>query len=120
MNPQGGLTGALSPDATRTAIDAVAWEMYERESQPGYLSAKDDFFFKQSTEANMAYLWDEDSNVGAFDETDEQEELANTDTFIGNTKTKIMQKWTKQVPVSIEAFKADKVGKRAKIGSQMG
>jgi hypothetical protein len=68
----------------------------------------------------LAYTWDEDSNVGAFDETDEQEELTNSDTFIGNTKTKKVQKWTKQIPVSLEAFKADQVGKRAKIGSQMG
>ena len=68
----------------------------------------------------MAYVWDEDSNVGGFDETDEQEEITNADTFIGNTKTKRIQKWTKQVPVSIEAFMADQVGKRAKIGSQIG
>jgi hypothetical protein len=31
-----------------------------------------------------------------------------------------MQKWTKQIPVSDEAFHADKVGKRAQIGKQMG
>jgi hypothetical protein len=68
----------------------------------------------------LAYTWDEDSNVGGFEETAEQETIQNTDTFIGNTKTKAQQKWTKQVPVSLEAFKADHVGKRARIGSQMG
>lgn len=68
----------------------------------------------------LAYTWDEDSNVGAFDETDEQEEIVNTDTFIGNTKTKRVQKWTKQIPVSSEAFRADAVGKRQRIGEQMG
>lgn len=94
--------------------------MYQREQQPGYLSSRDEFFFKQSSEPLLAYTWDEDSNVGAFDETDEQEELTDSDTFIGNTKTKRMQKWTKQVPVSNEAFNADNVGKRAKIGQQIG
>lgn len=68
----------------------------------------------------LAFTWDEDSNVGAFDETDEQEELTDSDTFIGNTKTKRMQKWTKQIPVSSEAFNADKVGKRQRIGEQIG
>jgi hypothetical protein len=68
----------------------------------------------------LAYTWDEDSNVGGFDETDEQETIPDTDTRIGNTKTKRQQKWTKQVPVSMEAFKADAVGKRARIGSQIG
>lgn len=120
MNPQGGLTGELSPDAVQTEIDGVAFETYQREQQPGYLSSRDSFFFKQSSSELMAYTWDEDSNVGAFDETDEQEEITNTDTIIGNTKTKRMQKWTKQVPVSLEAFKADHVGKRAKIGTQIG
>lgn len=120
MNLQGGHTYNLSPDACQTEIDGVAWERYQREIQPGFLSGRDEFFFKQSQEPLLAYTWDEDSNVGAFDETDEQEEITDTDTFIGNTKTKRMQKWTKQIPVSSEAFNADKVGKRARIGEQIG
>ena len=68
----------------------------------------------------LAYTWDEDSNVGAFEETGEQETIENSDTFLGNTTTKKQQKWTKQVPVSMEAFKADLHGKRARIGEQMG
>ena len=120
MNPAGGFTNALSPDACKTEIDGVLFEKYQRLQQPGYLSAQDEFYFHQSTISMMAYAWDEDSNVGGFDETDEQEEIADTDTFIGNTKTKRIQKWTKQVPVSIEAFMTDQVGKRERIGSQMG
>lgn len=120
MNPQGGHTSALSPDAVQTEIDAVLFEKYQRTAQPGYLSAQDSWYFKQSETSLLGYTWDEDSNVGGFDETDEQEEIADTDTFIGNTKTVKMQKWTKQVPVSLEAFRADAVGKRAKIGEQMG
>jgi len=120
MNPVGGHTFGLSPDAAQTEIDSVAWETYQRTQQPGYLSATDSFYFKQSESSLLGYTWDEDSNLGAFVETDEQETISDTDTFIGNTKTVTMQKWTKQVPVSMEAFKADAVGKRAKIGSQMG
>lgn len=120
MNPTGGHTGQLSPDAVQTEIDAVAWERYQRTEQPQYVAAGDEFFFKQGSTELLAYTWDEDSNVGGFEETAEQEEIVNTDTFIGNTKTKRMQKWTKQVPISKEAFKADAVGKRAKIGEQVG
>ncbi len=120
MNPVGGHTYGLSPDACQTEIDGVAWESYQRKQQPGYLSAQDGWFFKQSEEEMLAYTWDEDSNVGAFEELDEQATIPDTDTFLGNTKTKKMQKWVKQVPVSLEAFKADKVGKRQRIGSQMG
>lgn len=120
MNPTGGHNYGLSPDACQTEIDAVAWETYQRTQQPGYLSAQDGWFFKQSSDDKLAYTWDEDSNVGGFEETGEMETLENSDTFIGNTKTKKQTKWTKQVPVSLEAFKADQVGKRERIGSQMG
>lgn len=121
MFPTGGHSAALSPDATKTSIDGVMYEEYSREQNPGYLRASDSFFFKQSTtEGKTAFIWDEDSNVGSFDETGEQEEIENTDTFIGNQKTKASQKFTKQVPISDEAFRADQVGKRARIGMQVG
>jgi hypothetical protein len=120
MNPMGGHNYGLSPDACQTEIDAVAWETYQRTQQPGYLSAQDGWFFKQSSDDLLAYTWDEDSNVGGFEETAEMETIEDSDTFIGNTKTKKQQKWTKQIPVSLEAFRADLHGKRARIGSQMG
>lgn len=116
----GGFTTQLSTDACRTAIDGVMWEEYTRDQQPAYLSAMDDFFFKQDSLDKIAFIWDEDSNVGEFQQTGEQEELLNTDTFIGNQKTKVSQKFTKQVPVSDEAFRTDQVGKRARIGNQVG
>lgn len=120
MNPVGGHTFNLSPDACKTAIDAVMFETYSREENPGYLSAGNDFFFKQDTTDKLAFVWDEDSNVGEFSETGEEEEIPNSDTRIGNTKTKLSQKFTKQVPVSDEAFRADLQGKRARIGIQIG
>lgn len=120
MFPTGGFTTGLSPDACQTAIDSVAWEEYMRDQQPAYLSARDDFFFQQTSTDKMVEVWDEDSNVGGFQETGESEEIFNSDSFIGNTKTKRQAKFTKQVPVSFEAFKTDQVGKRAQIGKQIG
>ncbi len=119
MNPTGGHSAALSPDAVKTSIDAVMYEKFTTEQQPAYLAATDPFFFKQDTTEEYVFIWDEDSGVGEFDETGEQQEIENTDTFIGNQKTKFSQKYTKQVPISDEAFRADKVGKRQKIGSQI-
>ena len=120
MNGTGGHTGQLSPDAVKTGIDAVLYERFTRTMQPQYLSASDSMFFKQDDTQMVAFIWDEDSNVGEFEETDEQGEILNTDTFIGNTKTKYSQKYTKQIPISDEAFRADKVGKRKRIGTQVG
>lgn len=120
MTFTGGFTGALSPDAVATAIDAVLYERLEREAVPAYLDARNGTFFKQSTIDKLKFIWDEDSNVGGFNLTGEQEELVTDDTFIGNQKNVSMRKWTKNVPISFEAFKADQVGKRTKLGEQIG
>ena len=120
MFPTGGHTSLLSPDACQTAIDAVMYETYDREEQPAYLSSRNSMFFKISPIDSMAFIWDEDSNVGAFQETAEQEEILTTNTFIGNQKTKRVLKYTKEIPISWEAFKTDHVGKRDRIGSQIG
>lgn len=119
-NYTGGHTGELSPDAVLTSIDEVAWEEFTREQVPSYLSALDSFFFKQGPTVGVGIIWDEDSNVGEFNKTAEQEEILSEDTFIGNQKTKLSQKYTKKIPISDEAFRADMVGKRDKIGFQVG
>lgn len=116
----GGHSGELSPDALLTAIDAVAYEEYSRERQPGYLRATDEFFFHPVEGAGIGYIWDEDENVGEFQETAEQEEILDTDSRIANQKTVRSVKWTKQLPISDEAFRADQVGKRNRIGQQCG
>lgn len=116
----GGHTTRLSPDACQTAIDAVMYEVHDRERQPAYISASDPFFFKQSDTDSIAFVWDEDSNVGAFSEKLEQEEITTTDTFVGNQTSKRVTKYVKSIPVSEEAFLTDKVGKRERIGSQIG
>lgn len=122
MNPTGGLQTGLSPDAFQVAINAVVYEEYMREQQPDYLSATDSFMFKQSQGAEMVYSWDEDSNIGPYEEVDEQEDVPSSDTFIGNTATVRQRKWIKQIPVSFEAFKTEQVGinKRAEMGKQIG
>jgi hypothetical protein len=120
MNLSGGHTGGLSPDAVLTGIDAVMWEEYSREQNPGYVRASDNFFFKQGSTVGIGFIWDEDSNVGEFEETGEQEEIVATDTFIGNQTTVLSQKWTKRIPISDEVFRADMVGKRERIGRQVG
>jgi len=121
MNPTGGHTTGLSPDAFQKAINGVVYEKFMRDDQPDNLSARDGFFFRQSKADEMVYIWDEDSNVGAFNEVGEQEDLPSDDTFIGNTKSVRQRKWVKQIPVSFEAFKTEQAGinKRQMIGEQI-
>ena len=121
MNPTGGHTTGLSPNAFQKALNAVVYENYMRAEQPDYLSARDGFAFKQSQASEMVYVWEEDSNLGAFEVTGEQEDVVSTDTFLGNTKTARQVKYTKQIPISFEAFKTEQEGinKRAMIGQQI-
>lgn len=120
MNPVGGHTTLLSPDDAQTGIDKVMYEEFTRTMVPGYLSAQDGWFFKQSGTDSIAFIYDEDSNVGEFEVTGEQEEVISTSTLIGNQKTKRVTKYTKQVPISWEAFKTSQQGKRDAIGKQVG
>src|SRR3990167_6486569 len=110
----GGHTSNLSSDDTQTAIDEVMYEEFTREAVPSYLSAQDGYFFKTDSIDSMAFIYDEDSNVGEFEETGEQEEIVSTSTRIGNTKTERVAKYTKQVPISWEAFRTSQQGKREK------
>lgn len=119
-SPSGGHTGGLSPNTVKTGIDTVMYERYGRTLQPAYLSADDVGFFKQGSTVGISFIWEEDSNVGEFIETDEQEDFENTDTFTGNKTTVDSQKYIKQIPISDEAFKADLKGKRDAIGRNVG
>jgi len=122
MNPTGGYQTGSSPDAVQKAINAVIYEKYMRDEQPDAITARDPFFFKQSLGNEMVYVWDEDSNVGAYNETEEQEDVADSNTFIGNQKTVRQRKWMKQVPISFEAMQTEQEGinKRNVLAEQMG
>lgn len=120
MNYSGGFNGQLSLDAVITAIDAALYEEYEREQNPGYVRASDGLFFQQGSTVGKGFIWDEDSNVGSFDETEEQEEILASDTFVGNQKTVLSRKWTKRIPISDEVFRADMIEKRSRLGRQVG
>ena len=116
----GGHTTLLSPDACQTAIDEALYEALDRPNAPSYVGVDNPLFFRTSPIDTIAYIWDEDSNVGGFLETSEQEEIKSENTFIGNQKTVRLKKWMKSIGVSVEAFKTDQVGKRERIGSQIG
>lgn len=119
-NLTGGFNSELSPDAVHTAIDDAMYERFSLTEQPSYLTAQDSFFFKQGNTVGNAFIVDADSGVGEFDETEEMEEILNTDSWVGNQKIRISKKYSKQVPISAEAFKADQIGKRAELGRQIG
>ena len=119
-NYSAGHSGELSPDAVLQRINGVLYEEFTRESNPGYVAASNPWFFKQGNTVGIGFIADEDSNVGAFQETGEREEILASDTRIGNTVTYRSQKYTKRIAISDEAFRADMVGKRAEIGRQVG
>lgn len=119
-NYTGGYTGQLNPNQVHTSIDDVMWERFEREQVPQYLRAEDILFFNQGPTIGDSFIFEEDGNVGEFNETSEQEEILSEDSPNGNKTTVTSRKWTKKIPISDEAFRADMHGKRAMIGKQIG
>ncbi len=120
MNPSGGHTTLLSPDATQTAIDAVAYEVYEREEQPAVLSSRNEVFFNQKTMNSMAWIWDEYSGVPNIEVVDEQEVVPTVNVFIGNQTVKRVVVYKNDYPVSWEAKKTDRLDLRERIGGDLG
>ena len=116
MNPTGGHTTKLSPDATQTAIDAVAYEVYNQAGQPAELEATDATFFKQEDFTSNAHIWDEYSGIPNIEEAQEQEIVKTVDVFLGNQKTQKVKFFKNDYPISVEAFKTDKGYIRDRIG----
>lgn len=118
--PTGGFSTLLSPDACQVAINTPMYETFDVFEQPSYASARDSILFHTSPIDTISFIWDEDSNVGVFDEVSEQEEVPITNSFIGNQATKRVVKFIKDIPVSWEAFKTDQHSKREQIGKNIG
>ena len=116
----GGFTTTLSQDACRIAINEALYEALDRPRSPDAVGVDNEVFFRTSPIDTIAYIFDEDSNVGGFLETAEQQEIQSENTFIGNQKVVVVKKWMKSIGVSVEAFKTDQVEKRTRIGEQIG
>lgn len=119
MNPTGGHTTTLSPDATQTAIDSVAYEVYQQEGQPALLSVNDESFFRQERFTSNAHIWDEYSGIPNTEEHAEQEVVKTVDVFIGNQKVQKVKFFKNDYPVSVEAFKTDKGYIRDRLGKDI-
>jgi hypothetical protein len=120
MNYSGGFNTALSSDAVHTAIDGFANQEFTALQQPDNLVADDPFYFKQGQTVGNAIIEDVDTGVPEFDALEEYEEFQSHQTWMGNQKIRISQKYGMQIPISTEAFIADRVGKREKIGRDVG
>lgn len=122
MQPTGGHTGGLSPDAVQTEIDAIIFSTEaERSMQPSYVGATNGTFFQQDTTDLRKFIFDEDGAVPNLDEADEQTDIKVVNTMIGNTKEISLKKNINDLPVSWEAFKVGGIGaqKRSKLGKQI-
>lgn len=122
MQPTGGHTGGLSPDAVQTEIDAIIFQTEaERSNQPSYVGATNGTFFQQGSTDLRKFIWDEDAAVPNLDEAGEQEAVKTVNTFIGNTKEVELTKNINDLPVSWEAFKVGGIGaqKRSALGKQI-
>lgn len=87
-------------NAVQTRLDNVMYSEYDREEQPDALSCRNPVFFKQMTIDRRARVYEEDSNVGEFDELQEDEKMRNTNTRLDNLTTRVVRDFHKTLYLS--------------------
>ena len=107
-NITGGHTEGFSSAAAQTELDTILFTEFEREESPDYLSSRNELFFKQISRDRKSFIWQEWSNVGEYEEHEEQEDIKRTDVRTANKTTVNLVKRMKSIPVSSE-MRADDV-----------
>lgn len=94
-------------NVVQTRLDNVMFEEFDRQEQPDELTSRNSVFFKQPTLDRQAFVYEEDSNVGEFEELKESEELRDTDTLTGNLTTRTVRDFHKTLFISRNLFDDD-------------
>jgi len=102
-----GADSGLSANIVKTRLDNVVRDEFERMEQPDELSARNTTFFNQKTIDRQARVYEEQSNVGAFEELAESEVQRDTTVRTLNTTTRTVRDFHKSVFISRNLFDDD-------------
>ena len=99
-----GTSSGRMPNVVQTRLDNVLFGEFDRTEQPDELSARNGTFFKQMSIDRKARVYEEDSNVGEFEELQEDEVLRDTDTQTANLTTRTVRDFHKTLFISRNFF----------------
>jgi len=104
-----GITLGLSSNAFKTALDKVFYQKFNPKTGPQVGTVQMEDIFRQNKAYNSAVIMEVFKGVGAWEETNEQEEYKAEDPRINDQITFSVAKYTKKFAISEEAIEDDMV-----------
>lgn len=101
------LNSGSSSNVVKTALDKVFYTEFDLEQTPGYCDATNGLVFRQEGTDRSAVITEQYKGPGYFEETNEEEDLAQGSPKVGNQKTSTVLKYTKSVDVPKNFFDDD-------------
>jgi hypothetical protein len=97
-------SSGLSPNAVKTALDAIWNQVYNQETHPNYADATTPDVFRQKTADNAAVIMEMFKGVGSWDTRAEEQDVPGGNARIGNTKTFTVTNYAKAQDVPKNFF----------------
>lgn len=114
-----GLTGQVSPNVVKTALDKVFYATFDYGSLPGLATAEDAMVFMQDSTDRGAVVTEQYMGPGYFEPRTESEDVASGVAKVGNQKTSSVVNYAKSVDISKNLFDDDQHQVVSKMISDM-
>ena len=106
---------SLNPDVVKTKLDKVFYQEFDGERHPGHFDATNSKIFNQDSADSSAIIMEIFGGVGAWESTNEEENLPNGNPRITNEITFNVEKFAKKVDIPLEFFDDNKHGSYEKM-----
>ena len=110
----------IAPDVMHTKLDEVFYAQYDYDEGPGFATAETSALFNQKTATGDQYFAEEWGGVGAWEETEVDEERPITTVRVANQKTVYIANYNKTVAIPIEYWEDAKHDLLGQIPRAMG
>lgn len=115
-----GLTSGMNPNVTKTALDKVFYQKYNRVPGPQFAFAGDEMVFQQDSTDRAAVIIENFKGVGLWEDTAEQAEYKGDTPLVNDQITFTVAKFTKKFNITEEMIEDDQHSVVRNAISQMG
>lgn len=93
--------------ATRTELDEVLFDEFDREQEPSEVLATDSLFIKQKDTSKSHIIYAERKGPGKFEKHNQEQVIKEDSTLVANKVTKAVENWKDSLPIAIESYEDD-------------
>lgn len=115
-----GLSSGLNPNVTKTALDKVFFQKYNRTPGPQFAFAGDEMVFQQENADRAAVIIENFKGVGMWEDTPEQGEYRGDTPLVSDQITFTVAKFSKKFHISEEMIEDDQHAVVKNAVQQMG